>query len=245
MAESDNMRSAAPFNVEISYETEGEKDNDLYYYRLGAISMSKNSKTIVPMSTNTVIYKDVYEVDLYDYTSYYNNRACYPDPNRKFEAYHSLKFTNNTKAPITSASVFVVNEKNEPLAQDQLKYTPVGGEASIRLSKAIDVVIKSEEEEKSRNDNYKKLNKINYGLVIIKGEIEVANYQDKAIVLKTTKNVNGEVTQISDNGKSTKLKNNYNGYVNPNTTISWDVNLAPNEKKKITYEYEVMVQMGY
>ncbi len=241
--ESTYSGAAQPFNQEITYTTEGEKDNDLYHYRLGSISMNKNSKTIVPISTNTIIYKDVYEVDLYDYTNYFNNRACYQDPNRKFEAYHSLKFVNNTKAPLTSASIFVVNEKNEPLAQDQIKYTPINGEASVRLSKAIDVIIESSEEEKTRTDNYKKINKQNYGLVVIKGEIEVANYQDKAIILKTSKVVNGEVTTQSDNGKTTKLKNNYYGYLNPNTTINWDIDLAPNQKKKITYEYEVLVPM--
>lgn len=232
------------FNQE-SFTTNGDKEQDLYYYRLGSINLEKDSKTIVPISSSNITYKDIYEVDIYDYTMYYNNRAIYPDPQRKFEVYHKLRFDNTTGSPLTTASVFVINEKEEPLAQDQLEYAPTGAEVDVRLSKAIDVLIKSEEEEKDRMDNVKKINKVNYGKVILKGEIEIANFQDKKIKLNTKKTINGDVLNQSDNAKVVKQKQSYNSYINPISMISWEIELAPGEKKTLTYEYEVLVPMIY
>lgn len=232
----------AVFKAE-EFTTSGEKEHDLYYYRLGTINLEKNSKTIVPISSSSVVFKDIYEVDIYDYTMYYNNRTIYPDPQRKFDVYHKLRFDNTTGSPLTTASIFVINEKEEPLAQDQLEYTPSGSEVDVKLSKAIDVLIKSEEEEKNRTDNVKKINKVNYGKVVLKGEIEVANFQDKKIKLNTKKTVNGEVLSQSDSGKVVKQKQYYNTYINPVSIISWEIELAPGEKKTLTYEYEVLVPM--
>ncbi|MCX6352841.1 MAG: hypothetical protein NTX03_13435 [Bacteroidetes bacterium] len=224
------------------YNAEGEKIADLYFYKTGKINLHKNYKNEVPISSNNIPYKDVYEASIWDITNYEANRTVYQDPNNRIDVYHSIKLSNKTGAPITTALIFVLNAKEEPLAQDQITYTPANADAVVHLSKAIDVTVKNKEEEISKADKYKKLGKFYYDKVTLKGSIEVMNYQDKPIVLNVKKAVKGAVTK-SDGGKATKSGKYI--VLNPLTNMEWDVNLAANEKKTITYEYEVLITAGY
>ena len=52
-----------------------------------------------------------------------------------------------------------------------------------------------------------------------------------------TKILSGTVLAQSDAAKVTKV-NSYN-YINPTSNIKWEVKLNANEKKTLTYEYEV------
>ena len=131
----------------------------------------------------------------------------------------------------------VLNEKEQFVAQDELKYTPVGASSTIKLSKAIDIITKNTEEEKSREDNAKKIGKQTYSKVLLKGTIEVANYQNKEVTVSITKSMSGTVDSQSDGG--TVVKRSSRNYVNPSSQIKWDVKVKPNDKKTLTYEYEV------
>jgi major membrane immunogen (membrane-anchored lipoprotein) len=97
--------------------------------------------------------------------------------------------------------------------------------------------MKNLEEEKSREDNAKKIGKITYSKVILKGTINVDNYQNKEVTVTVTKSLSGTVLITSNDGKTTKV-NSYN-YINPSSNIKWEVKLNANEKKVLTYEYEV------
>ena len=97
--------------------------------------------------------------------------------------------------------------------------------------------MKNAEEESTRTDNAKKIGKVVYSSIKLKGRITVENYQDKEVTVSTIKEVNGDVSVASDNGKIVKRKGA--ARINPYTQIKWDVKLAPNEKKTLTYEYDV------
>ncbi len=219
-----------------TFVTAGEKSGDMYIYKLGKISLPEKSKGSFPIFAGHVEYKDKYEGTIYDITNYYSNKFC-PQEERTFDIFHSLEIKNTAGVPLTTASVMVVNDKEQFVAQDELKYTPVGSSSNIRLSKAIDIITKNSEEEKSRTDLAKKIGKVNYSKVVLKGTVNVDNYQDKEVTIAVTKSLSGTALAQSDNAKVTKV-NSYN-YINPNTSIKWEVKLAANEKKVLTYEYEV------
>jgi hypothetical protein len=138
--------------------------------------------------------------------------------------------------------VFVVDQDEKPLAQDQIKYTPVNADVLVRLSKAIDVSVKSKDEELSRGEKVKKYNKLYYDKITLKGTVEVTNYLDKPITLSVKKSVNGDVTKAE--GATTSKSGRYNS-LNPFSTIKWEVELKAGEKKTINYEYEVYITTGY
>lgn len=221
---------------EGNFSTEGEKSGDMYIYKLGKITLAEQAKGTFPIFAASVDYKDKYEGTIADATNYFNNRFV-PQEEKTYDVFHSLEVKNVSTVPLTTASVMVVNEKEQFVAQDEIKYTPVGATTNIRLSKAIDVIMKNQEEEKTREDNAKKIGKVSYSKVVVKGTVNVENYQGKDATITVTKVLNGTVTSQSNDGKVVK-KNSYS-YVNPASEIKWEVKLAAGEKKTLTYEYEV------
>lgn len=218
------------------FVTAGEKNGDMYIYKPGKITLPYKAKGTFPIFAGNVDYKDKYEGTIVDRTNYFNTRYI-PDDEKPFDVFHSLEIKNTSNVPLTTASVMVLNEKDQFRAQDELKYTPAGATTSIRLSKAIDIIMKNAEEEKTREDNAKKIAKTNYSKVILKGTVNIENHQNKEVTVTIKKLLNGTVTAQSDNAKISKV-NSYS-YVNPNSEIKWDIKLGVNEKKTLTYEYEV------
>ena len=221
---------------ESTFTTEGEKAGDMYIYKLGKITLAEQAKGTFPIFAASVDYKDKYEGTIADGTNYFYNRFV-PQEEKTYDVFHSLELKNVSNVPLTTASVMVVNEKEQFVAQDEIKYTPVGATTNIRLSKAIDIIMKNQEEEKTREDNAKKIGKVSYSKVVLKGTVNVENYQDKDATITVTKALTGTVLGQSNDGKVTK-KNSYT-YINPASEIKWEVKLAAGEKKTLTYEYEV------
>ena len=226
---------AAPA-FENTFSTDGEKSGDLYIYKIGKVSIGANSKAIYPIFAGNIEYKDKYEGLVYDKTNYANTRTT-DNEETPFDVYHSLEIKNSASVPFTTAPVTIVNEKDQFVAQDELSYTPVGAPSTIKLSKAVDIIMKNVEEESTRTDNAKKIGKKIYSSIKLKGTITVQNYQNKEVTVATTKELSGDVSSASENGKIVKHKGSAN--INPYTQIKWDVKLASNEKKTLTYEYEV------
>ena len=239
MYKSVQMEAAAMDGAfEQNFDTEGEKTGDLYFYKIGKVSLAKNSKGNFPIFAKELEYKDKYECTIPDYVNFFNSRFANTEEN-KYDVFHSLEIKNTSGVPLTSAPIMVLNEKEQFLAQDNMGYTPAGANTDVRLSKAIDIVTKSTEEEISRNENFKKVGKATYGKAILKGTIIIENFQDVATTVNITKNLTGEVSKQSDGGVVTKKKSYYTS-INPESQIKWDVSLKANEKKTISYEYEVM-----
>jgi len=200
------------------------------------LQMAKNRM----ICTYNIPYKDVYDVDIYDVVNYSYNSYIGNDPEQKFNVYHSLKLTNTSTNPFTTAPVFVMDEDLQPLAQDQMKYTPVSSTVSVQLSKASDVIVKNSEEEGVKSDVTKKYGRETYMKVTIKGSILVQNLQDKKITLSVSKDLTADVTDVSDSGTIKKTGKYYG--LNPYSEISWEVAIGANEKKTITYSYDVWVR---
>ncbi|MBK7150038.1 MAG: hypothetical protein IPH78_14825 [Bacteroidetes bacterium] len=135
---------------------------------------------------------------------------------------------NTSSVPFTTASVMVINEKDQFVAQDELKYTPVGASNNIRLSKTINIVMKNNEEEKTEGTTLKN-RKVVYHKVTIKGAVSLENFQNKDVTVSITKNVFGTITKAEDGGKIT-INKSYS-YVNPSSDVKWEVKLAANQKR--------------
>jgi hypothetical protein len=222
-----------------TYETAGEKTNDLYMYKVGKVSLPEKSKASFQIFSVKVPYKDVYEVNIGDVANYSYYGYINLDPEKRYDVYHSFKITNATTYPFTTAPAFVLNEQLQPLAQDQIKYTPMGSNCSVQLSKAGDVIIKYKEEEVKKEDAVKRIGKITYNKITVKGTINIENSQDKKIDLIIKKDIVANVINTSNDGKA--VKSGKYSSLNPNSNVSWDLPLNSKEKKEITYTYEVYV----
>ncbi|MBY0432924.1 MAG: hypothetical protein K2U26_02320 [Cyclobacteriaceae bacterium] len=221
---------------EGSYQTEGEKTGDLYIYQIGKITLPKESKGSYPVFAATVDYAHKYEAILVDHTNFVNNRYIQPEESPA-DVIHSLAVKNTATVPLTTAPVMVVTEKEQFLAQDLLRYTPVGGTVDIKLSKALDILIKNAEEEVNRKEEAKQVSGYQYTRVVIKGTVTISNLQKKEVVVSVKKSVAGNVIKSGDARKVTKegMSSDYN----PVSTIAWEVTMGSNSQRVLNYEYEV------
>ncbi|MBL7974029.1 MAG: DUF4139 domain-containing protein [Candidatus Kapabacteria bacterium] len=226
--------SAAPPSYDISYEADAEQSNDIFVYKLGNISVDKYSKVSFPVFATTVEYKDIHECDIPDFTNFeYTRNVSGTEGN--YDVFHSIELRNTTNYPLTTAGVIVTDDKNRFLAQDMLKYIPKNGKGNIRLSKAINITLKCSEEELQRTENVKRIAKVNYNKVRVKGTISVENFNEGEVTIKVKKNVNGVIV-VSNNGKVRKRSESFT--TNPQSEVTWEVSLKSGEKQEIPYEYE-------
>lgn len=221
---------------ENNFSTEGEKNGDLYIYKIGKVNIGKNAKAIYPIFAGNVQYKDKYEGTIADKSNDALTQGSGSEEST-IDVYHSIELTNTSPVPLTTAPVTIINDKEQFVAQDELTYTPVGAPVSIRLSKAIDLIMKNAEEETGRTDNAKKVGKKSYSSIKLRGTITIENFQEKEVPVCATKEMSGEVISSSDNGRIIKHKGAVS--INPQTQIKWDLKIAAKQKKIITYEYEV------
>lgn len=229
-----------PPPVDEEYDPVGEKVGNFYYFNAGRVSVKRNGIAVVPISNVAIPYKTIYDVDINDFSSFASRGIIYPsDEMQQFDVYQSIKFSNKGTVPITSASIFLVNENDKPIAQDKIKYTPAGADAFIKLQKAIDISVKSKDEEDRRKDRELTFRKVAYDKVTLKGTVEIQNYLDTPITINVKKAVTGLVTDAED-GTITSRK--ITGSPNHTSNIKWEVSLKAGEKKNITFFYDVFVQ---
>lgn len=238
-AAADNTAVAVP-PVEEEYDAVGEKVNNFYYFNAGRVSVKRNGIAVVPISNVTIPYKTIYDVDINDFVNYAGRggNVIPIDEMPQFDVYQSIKFTNKASVPITSASIFLVNENDKPIAQDKIKYTPAGAEAFIRLQKAIDVSVKSKDDEERRKDRELTYKRVAYDKSTLKGTVEVQNYLDVPITLNVKKTVTGLATEAKE-GTFTSRK--IAGNPNHTSSFKWEVSLKAGEKKTLTFFYDVFV----
>ncbi|MFN8366410.1 MAG: TonB-dependent receptor plug domain-containing protein [Candidatus Kapaibacterium sp.] len=226
--------SDAPYVVSnVSYEADAEQSKDIFVYKLGNITIDKNTKASFPVFATSIEYKDIHECEIPDFTSHTFYRKTVID--NMYDVFHSIELHNTTSYPLTTAGVIVTDDKNRFLAQDELRYVPKNDKGKIRLAKAINARVRCTEEETERNEDDTKIAKVYYHMIHYKGKLLVTNFSDKEVTIKLTKKINGTVTDEGI-GKVRKTSEVYT--VNPQSEIRWEVTLKSGEKQELKYEYE-------
>jgi hypothetical protein len=222
----------------------GQVAEDLFLYPAGPINLEKGEVAYVPLFTETVPYRHVYQWDIPDYVneegSYQSRREPPDDTQEQQQVWHGVRLTNTTKVPWTTAPGQIVREA-VILGQDTLGYTPSGGESTLRITQAVGVKAEQRELETDRRREAAHLYGYSYDLVTVRGELSVANFQDKAIALEITKTLSGELKSAEPNAKPEKLAaglRRMNGLLK----LTWTLDLPAGEQKNVTYTYEVYIR---
>lgn len=233
MVESADAFSIAPTST---FAATTETGDDLFIYKLGKISLPKQSKASFPVFASTLSYKDLHECVIGDITNFENLKYIQPNDN-VHDVFHSIEITNSTEYPLTSGTIMVTDKDGRFTAQDQLKYVPKNAKGIIRLTKEINIAVKNSEEEIERYDNVKKINKVSLNKVKIRGTITINNYDQDSKTITLKKNINGTIT-VANDGKVTKVSQYYGN--NPMSNVTWEITVPSGAKKEIVYEYETL-----
>jgi len=227
----------ASYNYSAVPGLEGGYEEDLFLYNKQGVNLKKNERASYLVFSDRVDYKHVYEWEIPDLSGGdYDNG----DESTREQVWHSLRLTNSTQYPWTTAPAIAVRE-SKPMAQDMITYTPKGGKVNLKLTVASDVKTDRQEYETDRQRDVS-LYGYSYDLVTVKGELVVKNNKSSAITLDIRKHITGEVLAQSHDGKVKKLAEGISRRrANGNSVIAWEVPVAAGVEVKLAYSYKIYV----
>jgi hypothetical protein len=212
----------------------GLSAEDLFFYRLPNIEMKKGDRGYFILLAMESAFSHIYEWDIPDKV---NNNRYTQDEDKPGDVWHSLKFANTSKQPLTTGPATIFKD-GEILGQDSLMYTSVGADAVVKMTKALDVRADDFEEETAREVLTQTIRGNWYDVVTLKGTLSVINRKSEAIEIKITKELTGEMVAADENPKTRTITRGLRA-VNPRQLLEWTIPLKAGEKRTITYTYKV------
>jgi len=193
----------------------GEEAGELYYYKKSALDLAPNNVAMISIFNAEVPIHPTFD---------WNADGE--------EVLYILNIKNTTKQPLTTGTVFVVEDKR-PIGQDTVTYTPAGGSAELHLARGIGLHVEKREAETKRGGPVT-IGKTSFIPVTLSGTLTVTNYRQTEAEVHITKTMRGRVVDMSDGGK---IKNTQilNGEPNPINDVEWKILVAPGATKTITY----------
>jgi hypothetical protein len=249
------MRQSAEFGVggrrgdmmapmpEYGAAEAGRVAEDLFLYPVEKVHLKKGEVGYLPLFTESVPYKHIYQWKIPDYVTEeerYSYDRRREEREREEEVWHCLRMENSTKVPWTTAPAEIVKE-GLILGQDTLNYTPVKGETTLRITRAVSVKAEQLELETERERDAAQLYGHHYDLITVEGKLSVTNFQKKAITLEITKTLSGEIQSSQPEAEIEALARGLHR-MNAVRKLAWTIELEPGEKKQLSYVYKVYVR---
>jgi hypothetical protein len=243
MAEAQDANIFEPFQPG---QLEGMQLEDLFFYSRPNVTLDTGERGYYVLFQEQADYEHVYTLQIPE-TGWWQNanedyRAIAPVPETSpYDVWHTLEFTNPSAFPLTTAAATTF-KSGQIIGQDMLSYTAPKGKATLKITKALNVTNDVIEEETARQIRaLPSTNRsIAYDLVTAKGTIEVVNYKSEDVKVRVTKQLVGDVSEVSHEGKAVKNRTGLRS-LNPNTTVTWLRTLKPGEKVELTYTFKVYV----
>ncbi len=236
--------STPSYSASSAGNLSGETAEDLFFYPMKNVTLKKGERAYYTVFAGDADYKHIYEWNIPETalssssSSYSYNNA--PPAEEQEQVWHSLKLTNATDVPWTTApAMTVLNFK--ALGQDVLNYTPKGAATHLKITLAPDIKVKRAENEKERKHDALSLYGYTYDLVTVEGKLTLKNFKNQSVTMDVTKMVSGELSSVSDNGKVEKMAEALKS-VNPSSRITWEFPLKAGEEKNITYSYKIYIR---
>jgi hypothetical protein len=228
-----------------SIETEGKQSEDFFFYQLKNITLKKQGRTFQDILQQSTTYEHLYEVNLNS-----NNTSRYTNPNEStYEnislVKHAITIKNESKFPWTTGTVLLTKPLDgvtQPISQDKLNYTPIGGKVKIPLTVVPDVSVKDSEKEIDRKVGMKLKDGYFYDLVTVEAKIDIKSFRNSAIELKINRSFTGEGLKCDIAWAIQKLvsTNSYN--YNASSSAEWKIKLEAGKNETITYQYQFYVR---
>lgn len=193
----------------------GEEAGELYYYKKPGLDLAPNDVAMV----------SIFDADVPIHPTFEWNADGE-------EVLYLLNIKNTTRQPLTTGTVFVVEDKR-PIGQDTVKYTPSGGSAELHLARGIGLHVEKREAEVKRGAPVT-IGKTSFIPVTLTGTLTVTNYRQTDADVHIAKTLRGKASDLSDGGKI-KDTQILNGEPNPINDVEWTIKVAPGAAKTITY----------
>jgi len=238
----------SPFEESGQLATAGAED--LFLYKKEGIWLKKGEREMVDIFQAEVPYSHLYQWEITG-----DQIGAEPDQGRqrtpeeiaaeltKDKVWHCVKLENKTEMPWTTGPAMTMKDW-KPLGQDMLNYTAVGDKATVKITIAPDIGAKKEELETDRQRQALNVYGNPYDLVTITGTLTLENFKKEKVAMEVSRMVTGEVSETTEGGKVTKGGTALRG-LNPVSTVKWEFDLQPGEKKTLTYVFKAYIRSDY
>jgi len=198
---------------------------DYTVYTKKDMSLRRGEKAIVTLFVKKIKYSHIY-------------RWSPPNRMKHFLVLHNITDTAWTTGPYLAVS------GDQPLSEDLLRYTPVGGKCEIPVTHAVNIAheqFDSEIDRKLKAHSPKRDRHLD--LVTLEGKLQIRNFEADNVKIVISVSVAGKPIFASDDGTiradPTKLE-----LTKRAGTAEWIVELTANQTKTLTYKYERYVNSG-
>lgn len=250
--------------ADLAPELGAGAEQDLFVYSRPTLDLNRGERATVPVLKQDVTFDHLYTLDLSavrdpraasaaQYACKSPGGPSTPPPAGESPAgrfnvnqvWHQIELKNSSNAPWTTGAAMVMGGAHPiPIAQDLLRYTPAGGRVLLPLTVAVDIRAELTEEEVSREENALKRNGTSYTLVKARSTITLTSSRGEPSKTRISLGLGGRAAEASDQAKvvitghsSADWGNNDPGPVNNHSDLTWNVELAPNQTKTLTVEF--------
>jgi hypothetical protein len=220
----------------------GEQLQDLFFYRQPKVSLKPGDRAYFVLFRAEVPYKELYTWDSADKMQDNQNNRLSAEPATPDDVWHTLQFKNTSGQPLTTAPATTF-QNGQIIGQDVMYYTSVGGDAELRITKALDIRAEASEEELSRQrgaiKNY--ANQPQFDLVTLKGTLQAVNLKKEAADLRVRHAFSGELVSAEGDPVTKKTSRGLRD-TNPTGLLTWTKTIDPGKKLSLSYTYQVYVR---
>lgn len=237
-----NVSSPIPAPT-YSTAQEGTVSEDLFLYPVESFTLNRGETACLPLFTAEVPYKHIYIwkiPDMIDENERYRRDIAKDKQAFAEEVWHSCRLINNMEMPWTTAAAEFVTE-GQFTGQDICYYTPAGGETTIRLNRALNILAEQSELELVRQRNAASFYGYSHDLVKVKGEMKLVNRLNKSVTVEVTKDLSGDVLEIIPQAKNTQTAKGLK-MVSTRHVLMWEIELKPGQEQKLSYTYQVYIR---
>lgn len=218
-------------------EPETGQVGDLFMYTQPNVTLKKGERGVYTLFSVESPYAIIYTWEVEDSVQGLSYRGLPEGPG---DVWTTLKFKNTAPLPLTTAPATTYKD-GHILGQDLAKYTSVGAEALLKVTKALEIRADVSEVELSRVQNPVRPRLGDSVTVTLRGSLDISNRKDHAVHMRITKNLTGEVLSADENPKIDKPAVGLND-TNPRARLVWEVDIPARATKKISYTFKVVVQ---
>lgn len=225
--------------VEYGGALAGQVAEDLFLYPVEGVTLAVGETGYYPLFTESAPYAELYEWTIPDFVSSTDDYIA-PPPDRREVVWHSLRLTNTTRVPWTTAPAEVM-QRGQFLGQDTLDYTAPGAQVTVKITQAVSITAEQNEVEADRQREALTLYGRPFDRVTIQGTLRATNRGREAVTLEVNKTVSGDVTATNPPAKVTTLAAGM-ARVNPVHKLTWTVAIAPGQTQEMTYTYQALIR---
>ena len=184
-----------------------EKNEDLYVFTLHHVTLKKGQRMVVPVASFDLKYEDIFTVDIgfapppevwrnFNYQQQGEIAKLFRAP----KAMHTLRLTNTSKHPITTAPALIMSG-GQALGQGMTTYTSVGGTLDLPITTAVDILVKKSDKETGRQHNAANFEGNELAKINLDGTIRLTNNRATPSKIEVTRQVLGNATEADRDGK--------------------------------------------